>query len=85
MDTPTFSTVVGIVVIVATLLAAIRLAERLTGDRVHALAAATLLVACTSFIGYGTSGLETMIQTLFITVSRGRSRPRPLVAPSGLT
>lgn len=80
-DAPTFSTVVGIVVIVATLLAAIRLAERLTGDRVHALAAATLLVACASFIGYGTSGLETMMQTLFITVFAWALTPSALGSP----
>lgn len=65
-DTPTFSVISGIVLMVATILVAWRLAHHLLDGERAALLAVVVLVANVSFLGYGTGGLETMLQTLLV-------------------
>lgn len=65
-STPAFSQVVGIGIMVGTVAVSLRLARRLFGDPAMAYLATLALVANVTFIGYGTGGLETMLQTLLV-------------------
>lgn len=83
-STPTFSILVTIALMVATIFVAHHLARLVTGDDRLALLSAAVLVANMSFVGYGTGGLETMLQTLLVTSvaalvlePRGVAEPRP--------
>lgn len=66
-STPMFSVISGIVIMVATILVAYRLARGVFGDDNLALVVIVALVANVTFLGYGTSGMETMLQTLLVT------------------
>lgn len=67
-NTPLFSVLVNIPLTVITVALALRFARKVFVDNEPlALLAAAALAANMTFIGYGTSGLETMMQTLFIT------------------
>ncbi len=66
-STPAFSQILGIVTMVAALAAALRLGRRLLGSEERALFAGAVLVANMTFVGYGTGGLETMLQTALVT------------------
>ena len=65
-STPLFSQVIGIVTMVGAVLVTGVLARRLFSSRSFALLAQAVLVANVSFLGYGTGGLETMLQTLLV-------------------
>ena len=64
---PQFSIVVGIALLVVTIFVANKLARLVMADDKLALLATAALVANMSFVGYGTGGLETMLQTLLVT------------------
>ncbi|MFN8052084.1 MAG: hypothetical protein U0Q22_11640 [Acidimicrobiales bacterium] len=64
---PTFSVIVGIALLVVTTFVAFRLATLVLPSEKLALLATAVLVANMSFVGYGTGGLETMLQTLLVT------------------
>lgn len=66
-STPTFSIVVGIALMIVTVFVANKLARLVMADDRLALLATAVLVANMSFVGYGTGGLETMLQTLLVT------------------
>lgn len=66
-STPTFSQIVSLGFMVATLLMCERLAVHVLGDRRTGLLALAVLAANASFLAYGTGGLETMLQTCLIT------------------
>jgi arabinofuranosyltransferase len=66
-STPVFSQILGIATLVAALAGSLRLARRLLGTEERALWAGVVLVATMTFIGYGTGGLETMLQTALVT------------------
>jgi arabinofuranosyltransferase len=65
-STPLFSQVVGIATMVGAVLLTGVLARRLFDSRGLALLAQAALVANVTFLGYGTGGLETMLQTLLV-------------------
>lgn len=67
-DTPTFAIVVTLVLMVAAIFTSYRFATLVLGDRPKALLATAVLVANMSFVGYGSGGLETMLQTLLVMV-----------------
>ena len=62
-----FSVVVTIPLMVVTLALALRLARKVFANEALALLAAVALLVNMTFIGYGTSGLETMLQTMLVT------------------
>lgn len=67
-DTPTFSVFVTIALMVITVGLALRFARKVFGgNEALAFLSAAALLANFTFIGYGTSGLETMLQTLCVT------------------
>jgi arabinofuranosyltransferase len=66
-STPTFSQVISLGLMAATLLLCERLAVQVLGDRRTALLALVVLAANASFLAYGTGGLETMLQTCLVT------------------
>lgn len=65
-STPAFSQILGILTMIVALAGALRLAERLLGTEQRALFAGAVLVANVTFVGYGTGGLETMLQTALV-------------------
>jgi hypothetical protein len=65
-STPLFSQIVGIATMVGAVLLTGVLARRLFDSRGLALLAQAALVANVTFLGYGTGGLETMLQTLLV-------------------
>lgn len=67
-DTPTFSLLVTLVLMVGAIFTAYRFSSIVLGDRSRGLLATAVLVANMSFVGYGSGGLETMFQTLLVTV-----------------
>jgi arabinofuranosyltransferase len=66
-STPMFSQLLGLAIFVATVAVALRLARAITGSETAAVFAVLVLLANMTFVGYGTSGLETMFQTLLAT------------------
>ena len=66
-STPTFSIVVGIALMIVTIFVANKLARLVMANDRLAFLATVVLVANMSFVGYGTGGLETMLQTLLVT------------------
>lgn len=64
---PAFSVVVTLVLLALTVPVANKLARLVFDDDRMALLATAALVANMSFVGYGTGGLETMLQTLLVT------------------
>ena len=64
---PTFSIIVGIALLIATIFVAFELGRLVFSNDKMALLATAVLVANMSFVGYGTGGLETMLQTLLVT------------------
>ena len=66
-STPVFSQILGIATMLAALAGTLALARRLLGSENRALLAGVVLVANVTFLGYGTGGLETMLQTALVT------------------
>lgn len=65
-SSPIFSQVLGMVFLVGSLAVFLRFARRVLGSQIMALLAGFVLVANMTFLGYGTGGLETMMQTFFL-------------------
>lgn len=63
---PMFSVVVGLLIMVITIVVSFRLALLVFERESLALLSVLALVANMTFLGYGTSGLETMMQTMFV-------------------
>ena len=66
-NTPAFSQVLGIVLIVATTAVSLRFARNVLGSATKGFLATMVLVANMTFLAYATGGMETMLQTLCIT------------------
>ncbi|MFN8052083.1 MAG: hypothetical protein U0Q22_11635 [Acidimicrobiales bacterium] len=62
-----FSIAITVPLMVVTLALALRFARKVLGNETLALLAGAALVANMTFIGYGTSGLETMLQAMLVT------------------
>lgn len=65
--TPRFGELVGLAVFLVCIAVVLRLFRAMLGDLTRALFAMLVLLANLSFVGYGTSGMETMLQTLLAT------------------
>lgn len=65
-STPTFSLLVTLVLLVAAIYVSYAFSTLVLGDRPKAVLATAVLVANMSFVGYGSGGLETMLQTFLV-------------------
>lgn len=88
---PMFSVLVGLAVMAVTIVVSFRLALLVFERESLALLSVLALVANMTFLGYGTSGLETMMQTMFVTAVAllllerpGRSRVVPRRVAAGV-
>jgi arabinofuranosyltransferase len=66
-STPMFSQLLGLAIFVATVAVVLRLARAIVADEAKAVLVVLVLLANLTFVGYATSGLETMLQTLLAT------------------
>lgn len=80
-NTPMFSVLVTIPLMIATLAVSIRFARRVYGEYPSAWLTGALLVANMTFLAYATSGLETMLQTLLVTSVAALLVPAPAGTP----
>lgn len=65
--TPRFGEILGLTIFVVTVAVVLRLFRAIIGDETRAVFAVLVLLGNLSFVGYGTSGMETMLQTLLAT------------------
>lgn len=66
-NTPRFGEILGLAVFVVAVAVILRLFRAMLRDETRAVFAVLVLLANLSFVGYGTSGMETMLQTLLAT------------------
>ena len=66
-NTPRFGELLGLAIFVVTVAVVLRLFRAMLGDQTRALLAVLVLLGNLSFLGYATSGMETMLQTLLAT------------------